>query len=214
MKTNVLVATPHYSKIKSRYLDIAEKLYNSLTFRQKSRALYPNDYGELGARYMGHARARNELIEKFLKDDHSHVFWVDADLVSMPSDIIEQLLAVSERDIVAPMVLMEPVPKGGHIWNKRFYDIGGFVDLDGRRFNPYPPYFDGGQIGEVSSVGSCYIVPAEIYRYGGLYFVRGDEVEHLSLIDQARSMGYKAFVNRDLIVEHAYFPKYGDTSSA
>jgi hypothetical protein len=91
----------------------------------------------------------------------------------------------------------------------RFYDVGGFVK-DGQGFTPWPPFCeDMGKVIDVDSVGTCYLVPAEIYRAGVRYSVQRDEVEHLSVMKAAKKMGYRIVARRDIAVLHAYLPKYG-----
>jgi len=168
--------------------------------------LYLNDYPPAEGTYQNNARARNDLIEAYLKPSHSHVLWIDVDVVDAPSDLIEQLASIGVENIVAPFVLLE---NNELFPPERFYDVGGFVQ-DGHRFRFYPPYCAGGNLVELDSVGSCYLIPAPIYRQGARYDPIGDEVEHVSLMRQAREMGYRIFARRDMTVFHAFLPKYGE----
>jgi len=107
---------------------------------------------------------------------------------------------------VAPFVLIE---RNTQFPPDRFYDIGAFIK-DGWSFGLYPPYtHDDGEVIEVDSVGTCYLIPAEVYRRGARYAPVGDEVEHLSLMAQARVMGYRVFACRDIVVKHACLPRFG-----
>lgn len=196
---NVLVATPVRNSTIRAFLKRSREIYESLTFPQKERVLYENDYPPSRRRYGNNARARNELIEKYLKPEHTHVLWMDVDIVEVPEDIIEQLAEVTETDIVAPFVLIEGT--------ERFYDVGGFQQL-GCWFDFAWPHCLGGTICGVDSVGSCYLVPAEVYRQGARYRPRGNDVEHGSLMNQARQMGYRVYACRNIVAYHANMDKW------
>lgn len=196
----VLVATPARKKTRAAFLTRSQEIYESLTWPEKERALYLNDFPPTEGRYHNNARARNELIEKHLKLEHTHVLWMDADIVEVPVDLIEQLAEVTKKDIVAPFVLIEGT--------ERFYDVGGFQQF-GCWFDFTWPHCLGGTVCEVDSVGSCYLVPAEVYRRGARYQPRGNNVEHLSLMRQARGMGYRIFACRNIIAYHADLPLWG-----
>jgi hypothetical protein len=120
------------------------------------------------------AALRQKMIERYLEDEQ-WVFWVDADIVDYPTFLIEELIQRAEGGIAAPLVLMqgdisEPSRADG-FGPGRFYDIAGFVE--NRRWARFtPPYFD--QLGPVyylDSVGSCYLVNADLYRNGAVYTI-------------------------------------------
>jgi hypothetical protein len=92
---------------------------------------------------------RNNLIERFLLPRHDFVFWLDADLTVVPSDIIQRLYRANPTGISAPLVLLDsgakfsrlsdassspgeewlgriesPMPPSSSI---RFYDTAAFV---------------------------------------------------------------------------------------
>lgn len=203
----VLVATPARVSTVPPLLQISDDFYRGLTWADKERALYLNDYPPTEGTYQNNARARNDLIKAYLKPSHSHILWIDVDVVDAPSDLIEQLASITTENIIAPFVLIE---KNELFLPERFYDVGGFVQ-DGRRFSYYPPYCAGGDLVELDSVGTCYLIPAEVYRQGARYDPVGDEVEHVSLMRQAREMGYRVFATRDMTIFHAFLPKYGET---
>lgn len=202
---NVLVATPARKSTPNRLLKLSERIYRYLTWPDKERAFYLNDYPPCKGKYDNNAAARNFVVEWFLGPEHTHILWLDVDLVGVPLDIIELLAEVSENDIVAPFVLMEPNELFGA---NRYYDVGGFRQ-NGKDFTLDPPYCEGGDLVKLDSVGSCYLIPAEVYRRGARYAPKGDEVEHPSLMAQARVMGYNVYGRRDVIVRHAFLPYYG-----
>jgi hypothetical protein len=160
-------------------------------------------------RYASNAMARNRLIATHLRPHHTHVLWLDVDLVTIPADLIQSLAEISEVDAVAPHVYVEKFDysrepsfhNGG--W---FYDTGGFVK-DGQTRDMWDHKLHGLQ--EMDSVGCCYLIPASAYRCGCVYDPAGNEVEHLSFFRQARSMGIRAWSTDSVTVEHAYLPKYG-----
>lgn len=191
------------------------------------------------SRYIKHATVRNYMIDTYLTDAHDAVFWVDSDLISYDADLPTKLAQTAERmcwnvfpgptassltarriapgAIVAPLALLaEPSPYG----RNRFYDIGGFVE-DGRSARSYPPYFDqAGDVIELESVGCCYLIPAAVYRAGIRYTpppcdrwsVSGRlefRVEHNSVMQQARALGYKVCCLTTMRCVHAWLPNYG-----
>jgi hypothetical protein len=115
------------------------------------------------------AALRQSMIERYLKDE-KWVFWVDADIVEYPPNLLDELIARAEGGIAAPLVIMEgdinapAFPSG--FGPGRFYDIGGFVE-GGRWARFTEPYFNQpGPVYRLDSVGSCYLVNADLYRWG------------------------------------------------
>jgi hypothetical protein len=201
----VLVAVPIRAAQLTRWEAAVRRNFGGLTYPHKQLALLPNQLQTNGRHYEPNAIARNLLLEACLGPQHTHVLWVDADLVRVPPDLIEQLLAVSRVDVVAPLVFVEQ--PGG--W---FYDTGGFRRA-GLAAAMHPPIFPGyaGGLLELESVGTCYLAPAEIYREHGLrYSVTGGEVEHVGLLAQARALGYRVWATDSCTVEHAYLPNHGE----
>lgn len=116
------------------------------------------------------AAIRQGMIDRHLRDER-WVFWVDADIVDYPANLIDQLIARVAGGVAAPLVLMEgdssePLSNKFGFGPGRFYDVAGFVER-GRWARFTPPYFDQlGPVYELDSVGSCYLVNAELYRQG------------------------------------------------
>jgi GT2 family glycosyltransferase len=190
------------------------ELVRLLTFPQTQWIVYDNEQPGYREKYGANAAARNELIARHLQPWHTHVLWLDVDIIEIPPDLVERLLAVSDENggaIVAPMVWMEKVGDGAVSLQHGgwFYDTGGFVK-NGERAS----FLDGvpGEeaVAEMDSVGCVYLAPAQLYRDGAKYRPRGDEVEHLSFCRQAREWGVKVLAVRDLNVTHAYLPNYGE----
>lgn len=203
----ILVATPIRKSGLQRWAENVHRIFEALTYADKELALFANECERqpVVGKYGTNAMARNQLLESCLNGRHSHVLWLDADLVEVPPDLIEQLLAISQTDVVAPFVY---VASPGD-W---FYDPGGFV-RDGIGAAPSGPIFPdyaGGLI-ELDSVGTCYLAPAAIYKEHGLrYSVTGDQVEHRYLLGQAKERGYRVLATDAITVTHAYLPAYGE----
>ena len=169
-----------------------------------------------GGPYARHARVRNAIIEKFLTPDITHVLWFDADVVKWDNDVIEKLLAITRKDAVAPYVFIED----NEWWDfKRFYDISGFRDLSGAKFDFKPPRYNilsGDLTCEVSSIGTVCLVPAGFHRnitYNPYYLDPEDPsggIEHNFFFKQVRALGGKVWATPEVEVRHAFLPKYGE----
>jgi glycosyltransferase involved in cell wall biosynthesis len=179
------------------------------------------------------AKIRQEMIEKYL-GNADWVAWIDADIVDYPSHLISDLVRRAENGIAAPLVLMDGERGTGSLnadgfGRGRFFDVAGFVeDLRWARFDE--PWFDQpGPVYSLDSVGSLYVVNAEIYRQGARHmadkyseeFVRQGMkwrsgtvamnqrmpancfTEHFSVCQWAKDHGYPVRAFGDLIARHA-----------
>jgi GT2 family glycosyltransferase len=225
-------------QLDERVLERAKELaHRALKGMRNCRVVHDN-CGEAPMRGQPHphrqaamASLRQHMVERYLQDER-WIFWVDADIIDYPPFLIERLIQRAEGGIAAPLVLMEgeitePVHKDG-FGPGRFYDIAGFVE-NGRWARFTPPYFDQiGPVYELESVGSCYLVNADIYRWGGRHEIdvassnfvstnsrwsedaihRNQEAkancftEHYSLCAFARSAGLPVRAFGDLIAYH------------
>ena len=195
----------------SEWVENANKIENDLSFESKEVVYFDEAVPTYQSLYSAEANARNGAIDRHLKDEHTHVFWIDTDIVEYDNDIIEKLLNLSKTDIVAPYVFLED----NEWWNyKRFYDIDGFLDKDYKHFfdrAPYITYDNGKDLQEVKSVGTCYIIPAEVYKKGHRYdpfSTKKEGVEHLTLFEKVRTE-YQTYISPTVEVRHAFLPKYG-----
>ena len=144
---------------------------------------------------------RNSMIDKHLVQGYSHVLWIDADVFYTPVDVI-QLMQI-ENSIVAPAVYMD-----GHY--PRWYDVFGFIH-NGLPARVIPPHFDSPDtIIDVESVGTMYVIPANVFRLGGRYADHPQWVEHYSLCEAARELGYGCKVRMDVPVFHCHLPDVGE----
>lgn len=184
-------------------------------------------------RQQGMAAIRQAMVERHLKDER-WVFWVDSDIVRFPASLIDELISRAEGGIAAPLVLMEgdvsePLSNKYGFGPGRFYDVAGFVE-NGRWARFTQPYFDQlGPVFELDSVGSCYLLSADLYRQGARHeidfaskkFLQDDCVwpedaiarnqagpancfsEHYSVCEFARRAGLPVRAFADLIASHA-----------
>jgi len=106
----------------------------------------------------------NALLDGVRHAD-DYFLYVESDLIWKPRSMMNLLascLAHQERySVIAPMVYAADT----------FYDIWGFRGLDGVRWSPFPPYHkdyaaaaDDFEPVEVSSAGSCLVMPSFIAR--------------------------------------------------
>jgi hypothetical protein len=129
------------------------------------------------------AEIRQNMIDRHLRDER-WVFWVDADLVDYPTNLLEELITRAEGGIAAPLVVLEgdlrePAYQAG-FGPGRFYDIAGFIE-NGRWARFTQPYFDQiGPVYQLDSVGSCYLVNADLYRWGARHTVDHASASFLS----------------------------------
>jgi len=169
------------------------------------------------SRYMRHATARNYMLDRYLKPYHTHVLWIDSDLIDYPADLATRLLSVNPSAagaaIIAPLALLDASPArlAFDPNPERFYDVGGFIE-HGRRAAYHPPFFlQDGPLIDLDSVGCCYLAPAALYRDGVRYKppITDYYVEHWSVMQQARKRGYRIVALRDARAIHAWLPDYG-----
>lgn len=173
---SVLVLTPIHPRLPAEMIEqaraLAERAIDGL---RHCRVVY-DDSGEAPLRGVPHverqaglAKLRQQMLERHLRDER-WVFWVDADITDYPAELIDELIARADGGIAAPLVLMagdanEPARPDG-FGPGRFYDIGGFVEK-GHWARFEQPYFNQlGPIYDLESVGSCYLVNADLYRRG------------------------------------------------
>lgn len=149
-----------------------------------------------GRPFSAHAKARNAMLDLYLQPHHTHVLWIDADLVEYGGDLATRLHAIDSEGIIAPLPLIEGT--------NRFYDVRGFIDSKGHAARPYPPYFDKGV--PMQAVGACYMAPASLYHAGARYEPTEGHTEHYSVCRKAGRVS----VAPDLIVYHANLPAWGE----
>jgi len=155
---------------------------------------------DMGRRIPAMAALRNALIEAYLGDQHSHVMWIDADVVVYDPLLPGKLVQRDSGAVIAPMVKTQGV-------KDRLHDLAGFV-RGGKWAREFPPWWDGVETGcggglvEMDCVGTCYLVPADVYRKGGRYGHIEGYTEHMSVCRRAKELGYRVEVDMGLSVFH------------
>jgi hypothetical protein len=164
------------------------------------------------SRYTRHAAIRNYMLDMYLRDEHTHVLWIDSDLVEYPA-LLPRLLLDTGADIAAPLPILDPSP--GRLLafprRDRFYDIAGFIE-QGKRSRMFQPWFDQtGDVIELDSVGCCYIIPASLFQDGVRYSPPSTDyyVEHWSVMRAAKRRGMRIVALTTVQVVHAWLPDYG-----
>ena len=170
------------------------------------------------------SQVRNRLIRAYLKAAHTHVVWIDGDLVEYTPELPVELVVLSHNRnaVVAPAVYMEPF--GALTFHQmchanppvdRWYDTAGFV-RHGKWFEPYFPHYANQNkehaLVECEGVGCFYCVPASVYRTGAFYVPTEGFTEHLSICRAAKAQGMSSFVWMERRVYHAYLPLYDERS--
>lgn len=153
--------------------------------------------------FTAHAQARNELLARYLRPDHAYVLWIDADVVAYPPDLPTRLLAVHPAAVVAPIVLIEGT--------QTFYDVYGFRALGGEPvMATWAPRSEDTTSVPLSEVGTCYLVPAEVYRCGAEYAPTPGHTEHYAVMAAARAWGWPVLCDPTMTIEHADLSQYGE----
>jgi hypothetical protein len=189
------------------WVENAIKIKNTLTYPQNDIQFFSEPASSLGGKFAKEANARNAAIQKLLQPHHTHVFWIDTDVVEYSPNIIEQLLELDSKNCISPYVYIED----NEWWDfKRFYDISCFIDLNNNNFNYCCPYTDNDflKLKEVLSIGTCMLINADVYRSGCMYDPFDPRNEHISFFEQARLKGYKVFASPKIEIRHAFLPKY------
>lgn len=179
---SVLVLMPTRPNLEQATVNRAIELARRATAGMRDCRLVQDDTGTAPLRGLPHplrlagmAAIRQGMIDRHLRDEQ-WVFWVDVDIVDYPESLIDELIARAAGGIAAPLVLMEgdasePISNPFGFGPGRFYDIAGFVE-NGRWARFTQPYFDQfGPVYQLESVGSCYLVNADLYRNGAQHSV-------------------------------------------
>lgn len=200
----VLVCTPYRATTHPALID----RWQANAARVGAPSLLKRDHGDIlpgDGRYSCHARARNALLGTIDLGDYDYLYWVDVDIERWPDGLLDWAMTYNPDGISAPAVLL-------HRYVERFFDFWGFLEA-GRPARIYPPWFDqAGPIVELTSVGCCYVIPAQIYRDGARYVdTPGEATEHLSVMQAAAAQGRRIVANLDYRAVHAYLPDYGES---
>lgn len=136
----------------------------------------------------------NFMLEK-VKGKARNYLWLESDLI-IPDYLIDSLLFAQNRskfDIVAPVITEQT--------RDIFYDIWGFVNLDGSEWQPQSHLVyeqEGERYKELKSIGSCALISGNIVN-SGINF--GDNCFR-GLCQNARNAGYKVGVDLETRIFH------------
>jgi hypothetical protein len=143
-------------------------------------------------RFVALSKVGNGILEQVEVDDDI-VVYVESDLLWSPDTFIRLGNQILEEglDVVSPLIFA-----GQH-----FYDVWGFRGLDNARFAPFPPYhsmlnLDG--LTEVSSVGSCLVMRAQVANDCRMI----DNECLVGFCKDARNKGYKIWVDARERINH------------
>jgi hypothetical protein len=143
-------------------------------------------------RFAALSKVGNAILERVEVDDDI-VVYVESDLLWRPDTLLRLGSQVLEKDldVVSPLVFA-----GQH-----FYDVWGFRGLDNARFAPFHPYhsmlnLDG--LTEVSSVGSCLVMRAQVANDCRII----DNECLVGFCKDARNKGYKIWVDARERINH------------
>jgi len=139
----------------------------------------------------------NGGLERVRPSD-DYVIYVESDLIWRPETMLRTLTMLQKTSNDKPIFdVFGIMPFAADA----FYDIYAFRHLDGTRFGPFAPYsrdfvLDG--INEVSSVGSCLVMRAEVARN---VRIPGAEVL-VGFCRIAREQGYRIWVDARERIQH------------
>jgi len=182
------------------------------------------------------ARIRNMMIDMLGGDMHyDYVMWLDSDIIEYPPDLPTQLIRANPEGISAPLVLLE---EPGPLGTDQFYDTTAFVQFHRSGVSDDPsPYVEGRNIGrlypyvltpkcedknlydwrcamprcqDLDSVGTIYMVSADIFTVGRAVFADHSFTEHYPLMEHATRMGRQIAVVSSVVARHANLPYYGE----
>jgi len=162
------------------------------------------------------AKSRNYLLSQALEDEE-WVLWIDADVISWPDDVIEQLLD-AQKEIVVPHCVTE---------NSKTFDLNTFKLKPGVEKWDWSPYILDGilqppvghgrlYLGElrhheriqVDGVGgTMLLIPANLHREGLIFppYSHKHFIETEGLAVMAKDMGYSCWGLPNLEIVHPLY---------
>jgi len=171
--------------------DSTDKTYEKLVEWKNS---HPNlkiwikklDLGMDKTKFERLAISRNTIVEEALKDE-DYVFWLEADIETLPPETLK-LLIEDDKDIVAALLVFDEPPLRSRYYLRR-------------RERPYVKDIPVGLV-EVDWVGGVFLVKREVYDAGIRCDVRKDIGETVSFCLKAKEHGFSSYVDTRLKVKH------------
>ena len=144
---------------------------------------------------------RNRMVERYVDFDyHSHVLWIDADVIEYPADLPTRLCRPNA--VVGCANFLQ-----GH--GRRWYDIAGYLDHGPQRARMFGQHLS--DPNDLLSVGMVYAVPVAVYREAAHEPPSSPiGTEHWSICTAARNLGYQVKCDMSTEIIHAYLPNYGE----
>lgn len=153
-------------------------------------------------------RAREEIIDAFLKTDCTHVFMVDSDTIP-PKDAIRKLLAVNTPIAtgLTPMVRFDAESRNKDI-KASYYSLYNAVGLDTKHLQP-----DTGIVECLGAGGSCLLIARQVAQkvarplFRNVYEDDKGKQEFISediyFITKARKFSLKTFADTSVLCWHS-----------
>jgi GT2 family glycosyltransferase len=200
-KPKVLIAVPTMGQINTMLVNqIARWIAEAYNSKEYGIALYTTEC------VSPVEKAREEIVQEFLKSDCTHIFWVDSDTVPKP-DALKKLLDRDEPIVsgLTAMIQYDEKRKDGDA--NGFYKRWNCVGMDDVHLQPNTGvrYIRG-------AGGSCIMVKREVYeKMKAPYyeFVYKDDNGNPTLISEdiyfimkALKEGYKALCDTSVIAGH------------
>ena len=134
-----------------------------------------------------------------IKDDCDYILCIESDLIIYDNFFLYKLLEafnkIDKLGIIAPIITLDSVPV-------YFYDTWAFRDKKCNKWNNYwvwnQDYVDSIQYIEMTSIGSCSLIKADLVR-SGCSFGEGDYPQMCSDILKS---GHKVFCDKRLHIYH------------
>lgn len=155
-------------------------------------------------------RARNQLVDFFMKNEKlTHIFFVDADTVP-PYDALEKLLAW-DKEIVTGMTPMLMLDKETNTWGTFFNCFSSIKDKKGKFLRTECPHPNTG-LREVDRCGgSCLLIKKEVFKNmdtpyfqfiinpNGIHHIKSEDIY---FCDTAREKGYTVWCDTSVVCKH------------
>jgi len=171
----------------------------SVNSKDKDILVYPS------YRIRGHDKARNHIVDEFLKTDATHLFFIDADTIP-PLNALDKLLS-HDKDIVSgitPIIQHDPLRAND---SNGFYKKWNCVDMNDEHVKP-----NSGLVRVKGAGGSCILIKRSVFeKLDEPYykFLEEDETgkkveisEDIYFIMMAMSKGIEAYCDTSVIAGH------------